>query len=151
MESIVSKGLSVEFTDFTIGVVVSANDRYAIGFKSIDWTSADNPDMWKVKDFDLNAPLVKEVIEPKKIDIGAKYHKIVKGSLVDPKDASKGMVIDIYDVLSAFDVRNPALQHAVKKLLMPGLRGHKSVLSDMEEAHNSVKRAIELEEGKSIE
>ena len=151
MQSIQTPDLVVQFADFTVGVVVNADDRYAIGFKSEEWTSAANPDMWKVKEFNLNEPLVSEAIEPKKIDIGTKYHKIVKGSLVDPKDASKGMVIDIYDVLSAFDVRNPALQHAVKKLLMPGLRGHKSVLSDMEEAHNSVKRAIELEEGKSIE
>lgn len=53
--------------------------------------------------------------------------------------------VDVYDVLKAFDVHCPAIQHAVKKLLMPGLRGDKSVLQDLKEALSSIERAIELE------
>ena len=30
---------------------------------------------------------------------------------------------DVYSVLAAWDVRNPGVQHAIKKLLMPGNRG----------------------------
>lgn len=30
--------------------------------------------------------------------------------------------VDVYDVLTAYRVTCPALQHAIKKLLMPGLR-----------------------------
>ena len=78
--------------------------------------------------------------EEKKIDTGSKYHKSVPGS-----------VIDVYDVLIAFNVTNPATQHAIKKLLMPGSRGHKNVLTDLEEAYNSIKRAIQIERGESIE
>lgn len=59
-----------------------------------------------------------------------------------------GMVIDVYDVLEAFGVTNPALQHAIKKLLMPGKRGHKTRLDDLQEAYDSVGRAIEIEDGK---
>ena len=33
-------------------------------------------------------------------------------------------VVDVYDVLMVFNVTNPATQHAIKKLLMPGSRGH---------------------------
>ena len=139
MQSIQTPDLVVQFADFTVGVVVNADDRYAIGFKSEEWTSAANPDMWKMKEFNLNDPLVKEAVEPKKIDIGSKYHKSVPGS-----------IIDVYDVLVAFNVTNPATQHAIKKLLMPGSRGHKNVLTDLEEAHNSIKRAIQIEKGEPI-
>ena len=54
--------------------------------------------------------------------------------------------IDVYDVLTAFDVRNPAVQHAVKKLLAPGQRGTKDLLTDLREAMQSIERAIQIEE-----
>ena len=64
------------------------------------------------------------------------------------KRECKGMMIDIYDVLKAFNVVNPATQHAVKKLLASGQRGYKDVKQDLEEAIVSIERAIELESEK---
>jgi hypothetical protein len=58
----------------------------------------------------------------------------------------KGTVVDVYDILKAWDVRNPAVQHAIKKLLQPGQRGHKDALQDLREAGQSIERAIELED-----
>ena len=66
----------------------------------------------------------------------SKYHRTIRSETVD-----------VYDVLHAFNVTNPAIQHAVKKLLMPGSRGHKSKTQDLMEAAASVQRAIEIEEG----
>ena len=54
--------------------------------------------------------------------------------------------IDIYDVLKAYQVTCPATQHAIKKLLQPGGRGHKDKLTDLREALASIARAIEREE-----
>ena len=51
---------------------------------------------------------------------------------------------DVYRVLRAFGVTCPALQHAVKKLLMPGQRGSKDKLQDLEEALLSVSEAIAM-------
>lgn len=59
----------------------------------------------------------------------------------------KGVDIDVYDVLRAWDVTCPAIQHAVKKLLAPGQRGHKDRITDLREALASVQRGIEMEEG----
>ena len=43
--------------------------------------------------------------------------------------------IDVYRVLHAFDVRDPCVQHAVKKLLCAGLRnGGKPEAQDISEA-----------------
>jgi len=53
--------------------------------------------------------------------------------------------VDVYDILAAWNVTNPATQHAIKKLLMPGTRGHKSTEQDLREARDSIERAIELE------
>ena len=54
--------------------------------------------------------------------------------------------IDIYDVLNAYRVTCPATQHAIKKLLQPGERGHKDKLTDLREALASVERAIQMAE-----
>ena len=53
--------------------------------------------------------------------------------------------IDVYDILKAFNVVNPATQHAIKKLLCAGDRGYKDKVQDLKEALASISRAIELE------
>jgi hypothetical protein len=53
---------------------------------------------------------------------------------------------DVYAVLLAFDVRCPARQHAIKKLLCSGLRDKGSVLQDLREARDAVDRAIQFAE-----
>ena len=55
-----------------------------------------------------------------------------------------GVEVDVYDVLVAWNVTCPATQHAIKKLLMPGKRGSKDKLQDLEEAGQAIERAIEL-------
>lgn len=55
-----------------------------------------------------------------------------------------GATVDVYDILRAFNVTCPATQHAIKKLLLPGQRGGKSVTQDLREALASVQRAIEM-------
>lgn len=56
----------------------------------------------------------------------------------------KGVTIDVYDVLKAFDVTDPALQHLIKKALCAGLRGHKNKEQDLIDILDSAKRALEL-------
>lgn len=52
--------------------------------------------------------------------------------------------VDVYDVLQAFNVTCPATQHAIKKLLCTGVRGHKDGDTDLLEAREAITRAIEL-------
>ena len=51
---------------------------------------------------------------------------------------------DVYSVLAAFAVECPARQHAIKKLLMPGQRGDKGEIQDLDEALVSVSRAVDM-------
>jgi len=77
------------------------------------------------------------------------YNKIMKIALKPNKYQRKvkSTTIDVYDVLKAFEVNNPATAHAVKKLLASGQRGYKDVIQDLQEAVQSIERAIELESG----
>ena len=59
----------------------------------------------------------------------------------------KGVTVDVYDVLVAFDVTCPAMAHAIKKMLMPGQRGSKNSEQDKREAIQAIERSIELSKG----
>lgn len=48
--------------------------------------------------------------------------------------------VDVYRVLILFDVTDPCIQHAVKKLLVAGARGHKDTDKDVNEAIDSLER-----------
>lgn len=52
--------------------------------------------------------------------------------------------IDVYRVLLLFDVTDPCLQHAVKKLLCAGGRGVKDAARDIEEARHALDRWQEM-------
>ena len=86
---------------------------------------AQHGDIYKVESF---------TVAETEVDDGSKYRKRIPSELVD-----------VYDILKAFEVTNPAIQHAVKKLLAGGKRGHKDIIQDLEEAKWSIGRAIQLE------
>lgn len=54
--------------------------------------------------------------------------------------------IDVYSVLEAFEVKCPARQHALKKILCAGQRQKGDVLQDIREAIEALQRALELEQ-----
>lgn len=62
------------------------------------------------------------------------------------KEILPGVTVDVYDVLKAWKVTNPALQHMIKKALQAGNRGHKSKLEDMDDIIACALRAKELED-----
>ncbi len=53
--------------------------------------------------------------------------------------------VDVYDVLEAFNVTCPALQHLAKKALCTGLRGHKDKAEDLRDILESAARAVQLD------
>jgi hypothetical protein len=84
-----------------------------------------------------------EILDILKDELGenravSKYHRIIHGKLMD-----------VYDVLTAWQVTCPATAHAIKKLMMPGNRGHKGRLQDLREARDSIDRAIALASDKT--
>lgn len=63
------------------------------------------------------------------------------------KDVSDYETIDIYAVCKIFDVQDTSgcLQHAIKKLLVTGKRGHKDRQTDIQNAIDTLNRLLELE------
>lgn len=59
--------------------------------------------------------------------------------------------IDVYRVLELFNVTDPCIQHAIKKLLVAGGRGHKGLEKDVKEAIISLNRRIEMWEEELID
>ena len=70
---------------------------------------------------------------------GNKYDRTIHG-----KYGTGKCTVDVYRVLDAFDTGNPAIDHAVKKLLCAGNRGAKDKLQDLQEAIQSIQAAIDL-------
>lgn len=53
--------------------------------------------------------------------------------------------VDVYRVLEIFGVTNPCLQHAIKKLLLAGVRtGKKDFRKDIKEAIDALTRALAM-------
>jgi hypothetical protein len=73
----------------------------------------------------------------------SKYTREITQTLAD-EDQGFTISVDVYDVLRAFNVTDPAIQHAVKKLLCTGIRGHKDTRQDLEEAIQSIERALDV-------
>ena len=66
------------------------------------------------------------------------------------REIVKGVFVDVYDVLDAFQVTDPCLQHLIKKALAVGIRGHKDAYEDYTDILDSAKRALEKYEEKSL-
>lgn len=62
------------------------------------------------------------------------------------REVKPGVFCDVYDLLRAFEVRDPCLQHLIKKALAAGKRGHKDALTDYKDIVASALRALELHE-----
>ncbi len=63
----------------------------------------------------------------------SKYHRQI----------APGVFVDVYDLLRAFEVTEPELQHLVKKALAAGKRGHKDFEQDIKDILQSAQCAAD--------
>ena len=69
------------------------------------------------------------------------YLRVIHGkSIVSQKP--RQMLIDVYDLFTAYDV-HPVLVNAIKKCLVPGGRHQKDEVQDLTEAMRCIERRIE--------
>lgn len=76
----------------------------------------------------------------------SKYDRKIIGR--DSEGNLRVITVDVYRVLSAFEVTDPALQHLIKKALCAGLRGHKDRSLDLNEILQSAQKAVHLNDDK---
>lgn len=70
----------------------------------------------------------------------SKYDRKIIGR--DSEGKLRIITVDVYRVLSAFAVTDPALQHLIKKSLCAGLRGHKDTEQDLHDIIDSGHKAM---------
>lgn len=77
------------------------------------------------------------------VDTGDKYSRVFVGESEDGTPAK--ILGDVYTVLRAYrdTIPGPGVDHAIKKLLMAGERGSKSVIQDLQEAIVSIQSEID--------
>ena len=61
------------------------------------------------------------------------------------KDVSHLKKIDVYRVIDLWEITDPALQHALKKVLAAGKRGAKNQMQDVSEAIDSLARFQDMQ------
>lgn len=71
----------------------------------------------------------------RKIKDGKKYHREIIGF------CGTKVEIDVYRVLDAYKTESASIDHAIKKLLCTGLRGHKDFITDIDNAIESLEEA----------
>lgn len=81
-------------------------------------------------------------IEPDGLNDGKKYVKTIYGLCGTPVE------IDVYRILDAYPTGDSALDHAVKKALNAGNRGHKDKITDYKNIEESAHKARILLEQK---
>ena len=108
-----------------------------VGFDTED---EDDFDVAKVLNCYLESEDGKEFMKNLKPDVKPKESKHQHYF----KDVSNLYHIDVYAVLRLFEVTDPCIQHAVKKLLCTGKRGHKDFQKDIQDSIDSLVRCQEL-------
>lgn len=99
--------------------------RTCIELGYIEWSMTEG--LW---DYSLGVPIEEVLAEQ---PVRNKYMR----------EIAPGVWVDVYDVLYAFGVTDPCLQHLIKKALATGVRGHKSTREDLVDIRDSAIRAVE--------
>ena len=135
------------------------NDLTSLFLEVGDVIASDDINLFRVNNSELTYEEVLAANIPDKnagqipaMDKGEKYRKVITGRAANTGAITEyeSVIVDVYDVLVAFKVTCPATQHAVKRLLAMGQRGHKDKMTDLKEAHWQLERAMQLEENRNV-
>ena len=60
------------------------------------------------------------------------------------KDVRHLDYIDVYRIIDLYELHDPCFQHALKKILVPGARGHKDLTKDINDIIDTMKLKLEM-------
>ena len=60
------------------------------------------------------------------------------------KDVRHLDYIDVYRIIDLYELHDPCFQHALKKVLVPGQRGHKDLTKDINDIIDTMQRKLEM-------
>jgi len=76
--------------------------------------------------------------------MNSKYDKELRPSKLVNNVLQDVVIVDVYDVIKAFNVTSAPMQHLLKKALCAGDRGHKDRRQDIVDIIDSAKRELEM-------
>jgi hypothetical protein len=121
--------------DTLVNIVLRGGSTYEDTVSYWDWS--DEGSDYCVKEYRYWIP-EKDEVKPETTQDSEKKHSHYF------KDVSKLDYIDVYRVIDLFKIKHPCLQHAVKKLLVSGGRGHKDEDRDIQDVIDSCVRWQEM-------
>lgn len=66
------------------------------------------------------------------------------------KDVRHLEYIDVYRIIDLYEINDPCLQHALKKILVAGGRGHKDISRDVQDVIDSCERWKDMQVENSV-
>ena len=60
------------------------------------------------------------------------------------KDVRHLDYIDVYRIIDLYELHDPCFQHALKKILVPGARGHKDLTKDINDIIDTMRRKLKM-------
>lgn len=127
--------------ELCVGHVYEVLSNYAIN----NYALKDVKSCWHQDRFEI----LKD--EPAQISLGSDIYipdpeeeKLARNKYM--REVKPGVFCDVYDILRAWEVTDPCLQHLLKKALQPGKRHHKDLEEDLKDILASAKRAVEMYE-----
>ena len=111
-------------------------------FPNGTWDNSSNGDAYSIVGFADEQSRTSEVV-PEPENKGVKSDQREHNHYF--KDVRHLDFIDVYRVIDLWELKDPALQHALKKLLVPGNRGHKDIQKDVQDVIDSCKRWQEMQ------
>lgn len=114
---------------------------------NVDQGKEDNPEVF-IKEAFIDKDCIQEIKAPRPNKYMRKI-KTFESHDINGSPIEIDVWVDVYDVIKAFNVTSGPMQHALKKVLCAGERGHKDLLEDLNDIIASVEREIEMvKEGK---
>lgn len=156
------KVVDIENTDGEVWVITEDledgeidGDRVAYFLDEYELSSSGKPkeiivkaDKFTINDVEVDEAWIKSRIK-ERVGVVHPKENVLKKHNHYFKDVSDYKEIDVYALCKIFEIDDPSgcTQHAIKKLLVTGKRGHKDRLRDLQDVVDTVKRLIELESG----
>lgn len=127
------QAVTARLKEATDNVIAAAPELMSDKYKFEPFVSVEDAATEKQSELEMLAKVSHLISDKRHRITSSKYTKTIHG-----------VSVDVYDVLQAWGVSNPALQHLIKKALQCGQRGHKDNAQDLQDIIDSAIRAKEL-------
>lgn len=124
---------------------VTSQTRIEVKTRDGETVEDDDPEGWRWSHMGTAGDIVAyRVVDEFEGDVGVPEEYEQRPHNHYHKDVSHLQRIDVYRIIDLYKVTDPCFQHAIKKLLVTGERGHKSIEEDVQNIIDTLERWKEM-------